>query len=158
MQKLPKIMNMTLVCGFGAPGGRRKYLKWNFLGVPGRPVQPEGLLVVKKYKTNFTCFLRLLEVSLSASCLIKGGQHILYNQGRIQQIISFEGQCNSQAFSGKYQNQNGVCLPVPSAIAKLIGYLPLHVIMLICQPCPLERENVPPTGHIMPPMGLIICP
>ena len=83
MQKLLKIMTMTLVCGFGAPGGRRKHLKIAKLyfftlqasplaaltclrkipGDPGRPVQPVGLPVdVKKYKiTNFKYFLHLSE-------------------------------------------------------------------------------------------------
>ena len=125
-------------------------------------------------------------------CLVKGGRHILYDQGGIRQIIGPAGRDTTNyrpcrvgygklsalqggirqiispaglyiilkpwASSGKYQNQKGVCLLVPSAIAKLIGYLPFHVIMLICHPCPRERENMPPTGHIMPPMGLIICP
>ena len=115
-------------------------------------------------------------------CLVKGGQHILYDQGSIRQIMppcraAYDKLCRPAgrhtanyaalrgsiilepwASSGKYQNQKVFCLLVLSAFAKLIGYLPFHVIMLICHPCPREQENMPPTGHIMPPTGLIICP
>ena len=39
----------------------------------------------------------------------------------------------------------------------LLRYQPYHVIMLICHRCPWKRQNMPPTGHIMPPTGVIIC-
>ena len=71
------------------------------------------------------------------------GQHTI-NYATLHGSIIFK----PWASSVKYENQKGVVLLV----------LPFHVIMLIRHPCPRERENIPPTSHIMPPMGLIICP
>ena len=39
-----------------------------------------------------------------------------------------------------------------------LTYRPYYVIMLICHPHPQERENMPPTGHIILPTGHIIRP
>ena len=43
-------------------------------------------------------------------------------------------------------------------MAKLVTYVPYHVIMLFCLPLPQEWEHILPTGHIMPPTGETISP